>query len=94
MSAPQKIGLGTAAVHLALILALAAYIARQTRYDGETPMVWLLAALLDFPVSLATIPLASHIMTLPHVSWMEHPTGEWITGEGNRFLRRSSLCRY
>jgi hypothetical protein len=86
MTIAGKTAWTVAAIHFALVIALAAYIARQTRYDGETPMLWLLIARFDIPAYLAVAPFGSRILALPHVSWVEHLTGEWITGEWEPFL--------
>jgi hypothetical protein len=89
---PRKLGWSLAATHLVFVLALAMYIARQTRYDGETPMLWFLVAVPDLPVYLLSAQLAPHFMSLPHVIWIEHLTGQWITGEWEPFLGPLITC--
>ena len=86
MTIARKLGWTAAGIHFAIVLVLGAYIARQTRYDGETPMLWLLIAVPDLPVELAMAPFGEQTLKLPHVTWMEHLTGEWITGEWEPFI--------
>jgi hypothetical protein len=86
VSLPRKLGWSLAATHLVLVLAVATYIARQTRYDGETPRLWFLGVVPDLPVYLLSAALAPHLMSLPHVMWVERVTGQWITGEWEPFL--------
>jgi len=58
----------------------------RARLGGTDRADWLLIARFDFPAYLALIPFGSRILALPHVDWIEHLTGEWITGEWEPFI--------